>query len=125
MNLLADGARYLAQIQKAALATPVVLRRSNGEELSLSARVKTTVFDVEVADGRVERWESRAFTFDVSDLAERPREGDTIVESYSGGSSTYRVMAPPGLPPTYFADSYRTGIVVHTKLVQSETVSTA
>lgn len=119
MDLLAAGARYLATVQKRTLGTAVTLRRSGGGEASLSARVKTTNFDVESADGRVERWEARSFTFDVADLAERPREGDVIVEAHSLGTSTYRVMAPPGVPPVHYSDSYRTGYVVHSKLVQT------
>lgn len=123
MHLLATAAKYLADVQKQNLATAVILRRSGSEtEETLSARVKTVVYDVEVGEGRVERWESRAFTFDVADLGSRPREGDEIVEDHALGRSTYRVMSPPGLPPTHFSDAYRTGVVVHSKLVGTQTL---
>lgn len=121
MNLLAAGAQYLARVQSLTLATPIVLRRSGGGEVSLSARVKTVSFDVEIADGRVERWESRAFTVQASDVGEKPKDGDLIVETHALGTSTYRVVAPPGIPAVHFSDAYRTGYVIHSKLVQAAT----
>lgn len=117
MNLLAAAAQYLADAQKRTLGIPVLLKRSGGEQESFVVRVKTTLWDVDAGDGRIERWESRSFIFDPADLSERPREGDTIYETHPFGTATYRVMSPPGQPPVHYSDSYRTGLVVHTKLV--------
>lgn len=117
MNLLALGAQQLADAQKSFLGVDVVLRSAGGEERNLVARVRNLVYEVEVAEGRVERWESRAFTFDPTDLTTRPREGDEIREAHALGISTYRIMAPPGIPPVHYADAYRTSLIVHGKLV--------
>jgi len=118
VNVLANGAAFLASQQKAALATDIGWSRGS-QTATLSARVGRTVWDVETGDGRVERVESRDFLLDPADLPVKPAEGDTITEPGAyGGKATYRVMAPSGTPPVHWADAYRTTLRVHTKLVE-------
>lgn len=115
-NVLADAATWLAGQQKLSIATTITWSRG-GQSASIKARIGRTTWDVDSADGRVERMESRDFTIDPADLPVMPQEGDAIAEAYSGATARYVVMAPAGTPAVHWADSYRTSLRMHTKLV--------
>jgi hypothetical protein len=118
-NVLADAAAWLAGAQKLHLATTIAWSRGS-QSATVAARIGRTTWDVESADGRVERMESRDFIVDPADLPVHPQEGDEVSETYGTTVAKYAVMAPSGTPAVHWADAHRTSLRMHTKLVGKE-----
>lgn len=118
-NVIADAARWMAGQQKLHLTTTIAWSRGS-QSAQVSARIGRTTWDVESADGRVERMESRDFIIDPADLPASPQEGDDISETYGTTVAKYVVMAPSGTPAVHWADAHRTSLRMHTKLVGKE-----
>lgn len=118
-DMLAAGAAWMAGQLKSAAGTTVVYVRGN-QSVEVTATIGASAFEAANQSGVVERWESRDYLVATDDLPfGDPAHGDKIVETINGGSVTYEVASPRGVPLWHYGDSFRLIVRVHTK--QSET----
>ncbi len=118
-DLLKTGSDWLADQLKTHAATTVTYWRGT-ESVELAATIGRSEWEVETADGVVEKIESRDFLCHAADLAlagapVTPEPGDLIRETDGAVTRVYEVLAPAGAPAWRYSDPYRKLIRVHTK----------
>lgn len=116
-NMLSVGAVWLDAQRREHLSDWVAYRRG-GVTHPVRATPSSSTFEVQDANGIIERWESRDFVISVIDLPFSPPEkGDLIIETNGTTVLTYQVLAPRGME-VWRWDAFRTAVRVHTKLVE-------
>lgn len=123
VDLLQHASDWL-QNQRARFMSRKVVYQRGELTLDVAATVGQTVFDVDDATGAAIRVESRDFLITVSDLLLsgnriKPQRGDRIMETDSGHTYVYEVMAPGDEPCWRFSDPYRKTFRIHTKQVDA------
>lgn len=118
MDMLADGAAWLADQLKQSVASTVVFVRGS-TAIEVRATVASSVFDAQNQSGVLERWESRDYVVQTADLPfGHPVRGDKIVETIDEVSTTFDVASPQGMPLWRYGDGFRKTVRIHT--VQSD-----
>jgi hypothetical protein len=115
MNMLRDGAAWLARQMIDSASDPVTYSRDS-VSLSIQATKGTTSFDSEQADGSMIRFEAIDFLITASTLIPSmglPQDGDQIHD----GEHTYELLALSGVQPFRYSDRHRTILRVHTKQI--------
>jgi hypothetical protein len=115
MNMLRDGAAWLAQQIDDHATDPVTYSRDS-VSLSIQATKGSNSFDSEQADGSMIRFESVDFLITASTLVPLmglPQDGDLIHD----GEHTYELLALSGVQPFRYSDRHRTKLRVHTKQI--------
>jgi len=125
-DMLKDGSDWLQDQQKAHVAQMVTYSRG-GQQLSISATIGRTEFDVDPGDGFGVRVEARDYLIHAADLVlggvtVKPQRGDRIRETRADGdTAVYEVMSPAdGEPVWRYSDDYRRRLRIHTKEVDTE-----
>jgi len=123
-DLIADGASWLAGVQKDELATTVTYVNSDGS-VDVDATRGSSEFDVEDRSGIFTKTESRDFIVHTADLMiggseVEPKRGDKVQETGGDTVYIYQVMSPSGGPVWRWWDRDRTRRRIHAKLIDTE-----
>ena len=128
MDLLAQGAAWLAGQRAASMASWVTYTRPGAPDLSvdLAATPDATTFEIDDGYGAVERIVARDYLITATDLVLSgmvvlPQPGDQIAEMTPGGLLVYEAMYVGKEPCWCWSDPYRNTIRVHTKQVTDMT----
>ena len=120
-DLLANAATWLAQQRTKHLTQQVVYRRET-HNVTVTATIGKTEFEVDDEFGVVQRIESRDFLILASDLildenVTLPERGDIIEEQAGTQTLQYDVTAPGNEPCWRYSDLYRQTLRIHAKLM--------
>lgn len=119
MDLLQNGASWLAGQLKAAAGSTVTYRR-NGETVTLTATIGRSTFEATNQSGVIENWESRDYLIPAGDLPfGEPRRGDVLVEEIGGDVFEFEVSSPRGVPVHHYGDAFRQIVRIHTKAIDT------
>lgn len=114
--MLSDGMAWLDGERRSHMSDWVSYQRGAVTHPT-RATPSRSAFEVQDANGVIERWESRDFVISIIDLPfATPERGDRITETHGAVVLTYEVMAPRGMPVWQW-DAFRTAVRIHTKLV--------
>lgn len=125
-NLLESGASWLADQLKTHAGTVVVYRRG-ADEVTVTATISKTQFEIDDGSGVVVRFQSRDYLIHAADLVlagieSLPEAGDHIRETQGSQVFVYEVMAPGNEPHWRYSDPFRNLLRIHTKHVATETI---
>jgi len=123
-NLLQSGSDWLAD-QLKTHATVEVVYGQGAEQVTVSATIGRTLFELADQYGIVQKVESRDYLIQAADLilaggAVLPERGDRIRETQGGTTFVYEVMAPGKEPHWRYSDPFRKLLRIHTKHVDTE-----
>ncbi len=117
MNLINQGANWLAKQLKQHASKTVRYRRAN-DEIAIAAVLGRSAFEVIGDDEAITRVHTRDYIVVTNDLklneiAIVPREGDLIID----GNETFRVSCPTNETPWQHVGSERLQIRIHSQRV--------
>ena len=123
-NLLEQGTAWLADQLKTHASSTVVYQRG-AQQVSVSATIGKTEFEIDDGSGVLQRVESRDYLIQPADLqiagvATLPIAGDRIRETIGTKTYVYEVMGPGNEPHYRFSDPFRRVLRIHTKHVDTE-----
>lgn len=126
-DMLARGMEWLSRQRTQHLAQPVTYVRG-ADSVTLPATIGKTEFAIEDGHGLLQKYESRDFLVQTGDLilngtATLPERGDQIRETQGKSTYVYEVLAPGTEPVWRYSDPYRHTLRIHTKQIDTETLS--
>lgn len=128
-DMLADGAAFLAETQRAHVSRAVRYRRpsESRETAALTVTVGSTDFEQMGDTGAAIVVQSADWIVATADLrfddgtTFEPRRGDLVEDAaVAGRVLTYEVRAPGNEPPWRYADRHRRQVRIHSSQARSE-----
>ena len=123
-NLLQTGAAWLADQLKTHASMEVVYQRG-ADQVTVSATIGKTEFEVDDGSGVIQRVQSRDYLIQTADLQfggipTLPAAGDRVRETIGDKTYVYEAMAPGNEPHYCYSDPFRKLLRIHTKHVDTE-----